>query len=111
MDNDTTAERIPVEVAYATPQKQSIIALEVARGTTAYEAVVSSGIGSEYPEIDVENDAMGIFSLLMDGKRLPLPKEYILEAKDRIEIYRPLIIDPKKARLERAEKRKEAKSQ
>lgn len=110
MEDDTATDTIPVEVAYATPEKQLIIALEVARGTTAFEAVIRSGITREFPQIDIEKDAMGIFSVLMDGKNLPPPKEYKLETKDRVEIYRPLIIDPKKARLERAEKRNEGKT-
>lgn len=105
-DGDSLVELISVEVAYALPEKQRIIALEVPKGSTAFEAVIKSGITREFPSIDVENDAMGIFSVLMDGKNLPLPKEYKLEMKDRVEIYRPLIIDPKQARLDRAEKGK-----
>ena len=52
---------------------------------------------------------MGIFSKVLDGKNMPGPKEYILKARDRVEIYRPLTIDPKQARLARAEKNKAAK--
>lgn len=97
---------ITVEVAYATPDKQSIIELEVPRGTTAYEAVEQSGIAEVFPEIDLANNSMGIFSDLMDGKKLPLPADYILQQKDRVEIYRPLTVDPKQARLARAAKKK-----
>ncbi len=108
-DFDNEDELIAVEVAYGTPQKQRIISLNVARGTTAFEAVLKSGITREFPGIDVNKDAMGIFSTPLDGKSLPLPGEYRLETKDRVEIYRPLIIDPKQARLARAEKRAEEK--
>lgn len=99
------SKTIEVEVAYATPEKQKIISLQVPEGTTAIEAAELSGITRLFPNIDLANHPMGIFSELMDGKKLPLPAEYVLEQKDRIEIYRPLIIDPKQARLARAAKR------
>lgn len=103
------AKEITVEVAYATPQLQRIITLEVEQGTTAFEAVGLSHIQLIFPEIDPEVNAMGIFSKILDGKGQPTPREYVLKSGDRVEIYRPLIIDPKKARLERAEKRKQEK--
>lgn len=107
---DKVSELIDVEVAYATPERQKIIALQVPVGTTAYEAVLSSGIVELFPQIDLNKDSMGIFSQLMDGKKLPLAAEYILENRDRVEIYRPLQIDPKQARLERATKKKSKSS-
>lgn len=107
MDEDKDKELIVVEVAYGTPQKQRIYTLTVPRGTSAFEAVLKSGISREFPDIDVNGDAMGIFSIPMDGKSLPLPAEYELENKDRVEIYRPLLIDPKQARLQRAERKEE----
>lgn len=103
-DDDTAV--IEVEVAYATPERQLIIALNVPVGTTAYEAVQLSGIEKEFPGINVDKDPMGIFSKLLDGKTRPLPREYILQNRDRVEIYRPLLIDPKQARLKRAGKNK-----
>ena len=108
MDDEKT---IIVEVAYATPEKQLIIPVEVPEGTTAYEAVVQSEIDKEFDGIDIENDAMGIFSRVLNGKALPTPKEYVLSAKDRVEIYRPLTIDPKQARLKRAEAKKARKAE
>ena len=102
MHDDDSPELITVEVAYATEQQQLIIPLQVPRGTSAYEAVLQSGIVTEFPQIDVEQDPMGIFSRRLDGKVLPLPAEYQLQEKDRVEIYRPLLIDPKQARLQRA---------
>jgi hypothetical protein len=102
-------ELISVEVAYAAPEKQLILQIDVAVGTTAYEAAGLSGIVNEFETIDLNKDAMGIFSKVLDGKNMPRPKEYILKARDRVEIYRPLTIDPKQARLARAEKTKAAK--
>jgi putative ubiquitin-RnfH superfamily antitoxin RatB of RatAB toxin-antitoxin module len=90
--------RILVEVAYALPEHQRILEVEVAQGTTAFEAVVQSGITRFFPEIDLESSKMGIF-----GKAVA-PKTQQVVAGDRIEIYRPLIADPKAARKERAEK-------
>ena len=98
-----------VEVAYALPQRQRIVTLTVPRGTSAHEAVRLSGIADEFPEIDVDTAEMGIFAKALDGKTLPLPKDYQLAARDRVEIYRPLLVDPKEARTARAAKLRAAK--
>ena len=95
-------QHIAVEVAYATPARQLILPLTVAVGTTAYEAVLRSGICEEFAEIDPDLDPMGIFAEKLDGKGLPRPRQYVLAAGDRVEIYRPLTVDPKQARLQRA---------
>ncbi len=100
---------ITVEVAYALPQRQRLIEVQVSVGATALEAVLQSGITQEFPEIDPATASMGIFSKPLDGKALPLPQDYQLQARDRVEIYRPLTIDPKEARLARAKKAKAAK--
>ena len=97
-----TAGAIEVEVAWATPERQRIVRLEVPRGTTAREAVKLSGIVDEFPEIDLETAVMGIFSRKLDGKRAPAPGEYVLKPRDRVEIYRPLQITPVEARKLRA---------
>ena len=76
-------------------------------GTSALEAVRQSGVLDAFLEIDVENAQMGIFSGL-GTKGLEVPTEYKLKARDRVEIYRPLIADPKEVRRRRAE---EAKAQ
>lgn len=88
-----------VEVAYATRDKQKIIALNVPEGTTALEAVRLSGITGVFPEIDPETHDMGVF-----GKVVKLPAKHVLKAGDRVELYRPLLIDPRQARLNRAKK-------
>jgi len=95
-----------VEVAYALPHEQKIIALEVSEGCTAYEAVVHSGITEFFPEIDPASAAMGIF-----GKAVKDPKSAVLKEGDRVEIYRPLIADPKEVRARRAAKMKAKKAE
>lgn len=91
---------IRVEVAFARPDKQEIIALNVEEGTVAVDAVKRSGIVSVFPEIDPDTANMGIF-----GKALKNPAAHELRDGDRVEIYRPLKIDPKQARLNRARKK------
>lgn len=98
------ADSIEVEVAYALPERQTIIAMTVTPGTTALEAVHRSGILTQFPDIDPASLAIGIFSRPLDGSVNPSPQEYILQPRDRVEIYRPLLIDPKEARLARAAK-------
>ena len=84
-----------VEVAYALPDKQSLVILEVEEGTTIKEAIEASGILDTYNQIDLTIDKVGIFSKLAS-------LDTVLREKDRVEIYRPLIADPKKVRKERA---------
>ena len=103
-------ELINVEVAYALPERQSIKALRVRQGCTALEAVKQSGIALEFPAIDPDTADMGIFAKNLDGKTLPLPAQYQLKAGDRVEIYRPLLADPKAARQQRAAKARQARS-
>jgi len=110
MTSEIKQGEIEVEVAYATPEQQRIIALRLAVGTTARDAVTASGILEIFPEIDIDTQPMGIFSKPLNGKGRPLPEEYVLQAGDRVEIYRPLQIDPKQARLERAKDKAESKA-
>ncbi len=95
---------IQVEVAFALPHEQKIVSLQVAEDCSIYEAVIQSRIAELYPQIDVDNDPMGIF-----GKAVRDPKNTIIRAGERVEIYRPLIADPKEARAKRAAKAKAAK--
>lgn len=97
---------ITVEVAYALPERQCIIELRVPVGTSALQAVQQSGIAREFPGLEPLTAPMGIFSKALDGRTLPLPQDYQLKAGDRVEIYRPLLLDPKAARLARAAKLK-----
>jgi putative ubiquitin-RnfH superfamily antitoxin RatB of RatAB toxin-antitoxin module len=103
------AAQLTVEVAYALPDRQRISTLQVQQGCTALQAVKLSGIALEFPEITPDTADMGIFSKSLDGKVLPLPDEYVLKPGDRVEIYRPLLADPKVARLQRAARAREGK--
>ena len=87
-----------VEVAYALPDRQRICVLAVEPGCTALEAVQRSGILDEFPEIDLTDTKMGIFS-----QPVANPERRALQDGDRVELYRPLLIDPKARRRERAE--------
>ena len=95
---------IPVEVAYALPHKQKIIALLVEPGTTALAAVKRSKIIDHFPDLDITSAKMGIFGQSLGTKGLDAVEKHILHAGDRVEIYRPLAADPKDARRKRAEK-------
>ncbi|MDR9426094.1 MAG: RnfH family protein [Marinobacter sp.] len=89
-----------VEVAYARPDRQRIVTLQVPEGTTMSEAARLSGIDELFPEINLDEIDMGIF-----GKVIKKPAEHQLREGDRVELYRPLKIDPKQARLNRARKK------
>ncbi|MEL0005937.1 MAG: RnfH family protein [Luminiphilus sp.] len=98
------SEKIPVEVAYALPEKQRIIKLEVPIGTTASEAVMQSGIETAFDDLVLGPDLkLGVWGKATPGDR-------ILEAGERVEIYRPLKIDPKAVRKARAAKAKAART-
>ena len=92
-------DMIRVEVAYARPDRQKILSVRVPAGTMMTEAVKRSGILEEFPDIDLATARMGIFS-----KLVVKPESQELNDGDRVEIYRPLLIDPKQARLNRARK-------
>ena len=104
-------ELINVEVAYALPQKQVLKALTVASGTTALQAIEQSGILQDFPEIDTNSDSVGVFSQVLGTKGLAEPAVYQLQPMDRVEIYRPLIADPKEMRRRRAEEAKAKREQ
>lgn len=97
-----TQERLKIEVVYALPEKQKILVLEVAQGCSAREAVKQSGIENDFPEIDPETADLGIFGNALGARGLPAAEEYQLKQGDRVEIYRPLIADPKEVRRQRA---------
>lgn len=88
---------IQVEVAYAAPQKQLILPVNVPQGSTAQEAVEQSGIARKFPEIDPTANPMGIF-----GHQIK--PQQVLRDGDRVELYRPLLCDPKEVRRRRAKK-------
>ena len=91
MDNNMP---ISIEVAYATPEKQLILVVEVPLGATLEMAINKSGILTHFPEIDLVRQKVGVFSKI---KKLT----DVLHTGDRLEIYRSLLIDPKEARRNR----------
>lgn len=101
---------ITVEVAYALPHKQKIIALLVEPGTTALDAVKRSKITDHFPDLDIASAKMGIFGQSLGTKGLEAADKHVLHAGDRVEIYRPLASDPKEARRKRADKAADATS-
>ena len=95
-------EYLDIEVAYVKPGDQILRALQGKPGITVEEAIRSSGIIDDCPEIDLGKNKVGIF-----GKAAKLDAE--LRSGDRVEIYRPLIADPKEARKKRAKQGKALK--
>ncbi|TLP75187.1 RnfH family protein [Pseudomonas nitroreducens] len=95
---------IAIEVVYALPEKQALLRLSVPRGTRMREAVLLSGIAAQFPGLDVQDCPLGIF-----GKAVARPEERVLEEGERVEIYRPLIVDPKEVRKQRAARAKAAR--
>ena len=83
------------EVAYALPRQQASLPVKVPQGATAEQAIEASGIIAKFPEIDLTQNKIGIF-----GKLSKL--DTVLRERDRVEIYRPLIADPKEVRRQRA---------
>jgi hypothetical protein len=88
-------EPIAVEVVYALPAAQTLLRLAVARGTTVVQAIHASGVLERHPEIDLAQSKVGLFG------KVTTP-ETVLQAGDRVEIYRPLLADPKEVRRLRA---------
>jgi len=94
---------IDVEVAYALPQKQALLALTVNAGTTVLQAAQQSGVVEQFEDVDLENAKFGIFGKVVSPTQ-------VLNEGDRVEIYRPLIADPKEVRKARAARVKERKA-
>jgi len=87
-----------VEVIYATPTEQEILVVDLPDAATVESAIVASGVLKKYPEIDLQTAKVGIFS---KATTLDQP----LRENDRVEIYRPLIADPKEVRRKKAEQK------
>ncbi|MBO1520632.1 RnfH family protein [Oceanisphaera pacifica] len=92
---------IHIEVVYALPTQQTVLSLTVPEAGQVQEAIEQSGILQQFPEIDLNTNMVGIF-----GKQVKL--DQVLREGDRIEIYRPLLADPKEIRRKRAEQAKAA---
>ncbi|MGO3206801.1 MAG: RnfH family protein [Halomonadaceae bacterium] len=96
------AETLTVEVAYALPFKQRIVSLRVPEGTTARQAVALADLPTLFP--DLTSDTFTQAPLGIFGKALRNADAQLLREGDRVEVYRPLAVDPKAARLERAKR-------
>ena len=88
-------ESINIEIVYAVPGETTVIPVVVRRGTTVGEAIQASGIGHMIPDIDLESRKIGVFNQIVS-------LHDSVSDGDRIEIYRPLIADPKEVRRKRA---------
>lgn len=86
---------LEIEIVYGLADRQVLKSMTVAEGTTVREAALKSGLEVEFPELDLQQAPLGIF-----GKAVK--DEAMLRNGDRIEVYRPLLIDPKEARRKRA---------
>lgn len=88
---------VRVEVACATAESQRLLTLNVTPGTTLRQAVLISGIERDFPSIDMGEAPLGLY-----GRRIDNANERAVSDGDRIEVYRPLLADPKEARKRRA---------
>jgi len=88
-----------VKVVYALPQRQDLVSLEIPVGSTLQQALEASGLLQKYPEIDLTKNKIGIYGKLANP-------ETPLRERDRVEIYRPLLADPKETRKQRAAEHK-----
>lgn len=93
---------IGVEVVYALPMRQVLLRVSLSKGGTVEDAIRASGLMDAFPEIDLSKNKVGIFSKLVK-------LDETVRDKDRVEIYRPLIADPKEVRRKRAEEGKVTK--
>jgi putative ubiquitin-RnfH superfamily antitoxin RatB of RatAB toxin-antitoxin module len=91
-------EALQIYVIYATPQDEFIHPMRLAPGTTIGQAIEASGVLGQFPEINLVTQPVGIY-----GKKKTL--DTVLRERDRVEIYRPLLADPKDSRRKRAAKR------
>ncbi|MCM8596126.1 RnfH family protein [Accumulibacter sp.] len=89
------AELLSIEVVYALPTKQPLVSLKLPQGSTVRQAIEASGLLQKYPEIDLAKNRLGVYA------KLTKP-DATLRDLDRVEIYRPLIADPKEVRRQRA---------
>ncbi len=90
------AEKIEVEVVFALPEKQRLVTVEVAEGSTIADVIAASGLQSRFRDADLEACTTGLWGKVV-------PRETVISNGDRVEIYRPLAMDPREARRQLAE--------
>ncbi|MCC6658038.1 MAG: RnfH family protein [Rhodocyclaceae bacterium] len=93
------ADLLSVEIAYALPHRQEVVQLKLPKGSTLQQAVEASGLLQKHADIDLKKNKVGIFGKLSRA-------DAVLKDRDRVEIYRPLLADPKEVRKKRAEEGK-----
>lgn len=103
VENMSDNKTMTVEVAYALPERQVILELQVPEGTSVLEAAQASGVTGKFEGIDLDNAKFGIFGKVVSPKQ-------VLREGERVEIYRPLIADPKEVRKARAARAKERRA-
>ena len=94
------APPMAIEVAYARPDRQWLLVLEVPAGATARDALLASGLLAECPELQIGEPVLGVWSRKVEA-------DTVLETGDRLEVYRPLLADPKTARRQRAARQRD----
>lgn len=95
---------IVAEVVYALPERQKLLRLSVPEGSTVRDVALRSGLDALFPGLDLASCPLGIF-----GKAVAKPEERVIEEGERVEIYRPLLADPKEVRKQRAARAAQAK--
>jgi putative ubiquitin-RnfH superfamily antitoxin RatB of RatAB toxin-antitoxin module len=95
LGNAAESALLHIEVVYALPERQEVVSLRLPPGSTVRQAVEASGLLARYPQIDLTRNRLGIYSRL-------ITPETPLRDRDRVEIYRPLLADPKEVRRQRA---------
>lgn len=98
MGESTTGERVCVEVAAAWPERQAVVPLDLPAGSTVADAIRASGLEQRFPDLEIRADHVGIFGVLCEPER-------VLADGDRVELYRPLKLDPKEVRRLNAQRR------
>lgn len=96
------SESLSIEIAFALPHRQELVHVQLPAGSTVQQAIEASGLMQKYSEIDLKRNKVGVFGKL---SKLDAP----LRDRDRVEIYRPLIADPKEVRKKRADEGKAMK--
>ena len=96
MSQNNMSESLNIEIVYALPHEQTLLRMQVPVGCTVTAAIKMSGILNKYPTIDLAVNKLGIFGKLVKP-------DTILREQDRIEIYRPLLADPKEIRRQRTQ--------
>lgn len=95
-------DKINIEVVYALPHEQVLLKVQAQQGATVAEVIKLSGVMERNPDIDLDKNKLGIYGKLTKA-------DAVLRDKDRIEVYRPLLADPKEVRRKRAEEGKAMK--